>query len=138
MSAIRTTANINRGSQFFVNTVALTNTTGTNSDFFGADGVGIAIDAGEGVGSAGLVLVRDMGKTIRLPANTGGSFGLRTLRKVQRVTRSDVSTTNDGVISAAGASPQYGIFYIDLGTNNTALGAVHAVRWASVYLPTPA
>jgi hypothetical protein len=138
MSAIRTTANINRGSQYFVNTVALTNTTGTTSDFFGADGVGIAIDAGEGVGSAGLVLVRDMGKTIRLPANTGGSFGLRTLRKVQRVRRADVSTTNDGVTSVAGSNPQYGVCYIDLGINNTALNGTHPIVWASLTLPTPA
>ena len=138
MSALRTTANINRGTQFFINTVAVSSTTGSGSDFFGADGVGIDLGDSANGTATGLFLVRDMGKTIRLPANTGGSFGLRTLRKVQRVRRADISTTNDGVTSATGANPQYGVCYIDLGINNTALSGTHPIVWASLTLPTPA
>ena len=83
----------------------------------------------------GSAVLRDMGKTVRLPVATGGgSYSIRTLRKVQRVTQAAVTTTNDGVIATAAASPQYGVFYISLGVNDSA-NAVRAVKFARVTIP---
>ena len=107
---------------------------GNTSDFYNEAGTGITIGDGDGL-TVGLVLLRDMGKTVRLPVATGGgSFGIRTLRKVQRVTQAAVTTTNDGVINTAAASPQYGAFYISLGVNDAA-NAVRAVKFARLTIP---
>ena len=134
MSALRVKANTERGSQFFVNTTTVVSASGNTSDFYNEAGTGITIGDGDGL-TVGLVLVRDMGKTVRLPVATGGgSYGIRTLRKVQRVTQAAVTTTNDGVIATAAASPQYGAFYIAVGVNDAA-SAVRAVKWASVNVP---
>jgi hypothetical protein len=134
MSALRVKANTERGSQFYVNTTTVVSASGNTSDFFNEAGTGITIGDGDGL-TVGLVLVRDMGKTVRLPVATGGgSYGIRTLRKVQRVVQSAVTTTNDGVNAAAAASPQYGAFYISVGVNDAA-NAVRAVKWASVNVP---
>ena len=134
MSVLRTTANTERGSQYYVNTMTVVSASGNTSDFYNEAGTGITIGDGDGL-TVGLVLLRDMGKTVRLPVATGGgSFGIRTLRKVQRVTQSAVTTTNDGVINSAGASPQYGAFYISLGVNDAA-SAVRAVKFARLTIP---
>ena len=134
MSALRVKANTERGSQFFVNTTTVVSASGNTSDFYNEAGTGITIGDGDGL-TVGLVLVRDMGKTVRLPVATGGgSYGIRTLRKVQRVTQAAVTTTNDGVIASAAASPQYGAFYIAYGVNDAA-NAVRAVKWASLNVP---
>lgn len=134
MSVLRTTANTERGSQYYVNTMTVVSTTGNTSDFYNEAGTGITIGDGDGL-TVGLVLLRDMGKTVRLPVATGGgSFGIRTLRKVQRVTQAAVTTTNDGVIATAAASPQYGAFYISLGVNDAA-NTVRAVKFARLTIP---
>ena len=84
MSVLRTTANTERGSQYYVNTMTVVSASGNTSDFYNEAGTGITIGDGDGL-TVGLVLLRDMGKTVRLPVATGGgSFGIRTLRKVQR------------------------------------------------------
>ena len=133
MSALRVKANTERGSQFFVNNQTLTSASGTTSDTLNEAGVGIAIDSGDGL-LIGAVVVRDMGKTVRLPVATGGgSYSIRTLRKVQRVTQAAVTTTNDGVIATAGASPQYGVFYIVVGVNDD--DGYRSLKWSSVNVP---
>ena len=79
-------------------------------------------------------VVRDMGKSVRLPVATGGgSYGIRTLRKVQRITSASVTTTNDGVIATAAASPQYGVFYIVVGVNDD--DGFRVVKWGSLNVP---
>jgi hypothetical protein len=134
MSVLRTSANTERGSHYFVNTTTVVSASGSTSDFYNEAGTGITIDTGDGL-TVGLVLLRDMGKTVRLPVATGGgSYAIRTLRKVQRVTQAAVTTTNDGVIATAGASPQYGAFYISLGVNDSA-NAVRAVKFARLTIP---
>ena len=130
---MRVKANTERGSQFYVNNQTLTSASGTTSDTLNEAGVGIAIDTGDGLG-IGLVVVRDMGKTVRLPVATGGgSYGIRTLRKVQRITSAAVTTTNDGVIASAGASPQYGVFYIVVGVNDD--DGFRSLKWSSLNVP---
>ena len=135
MSVLRTTANTERGAHYFVNTTTCVNVASANgSDFYNASGTAISIDAGDGL-LVGAVLVRDMGKTVRLPVATGGgSYGIRTLRKVQRVTQAAVTTTNDGVIATAGASPQYGTFYIEVGVNSDT-NVYRATKWARLSVP---
>ena len=133
MSALRVKANTERGSQFFVNTTTVVSASGNTSDFFNEAGTGITIGDGDGL-TVGLVLVRDMGKTVRLPVATGGgSYGIRTLRKVQRITSAAVTTTNDGVIATASASPQYGVFYIVVGVNDD--DGPRVVKWSSLTVP---
>ena len=130
---MRVKANTERGSQFYVNNQTLTSASGTTSDTLNEAGVGIAIDSGDGL-LIGAVVVRDMGKTVRLPVATGGgSYGIRTLRKVQRITSAAVTTTNDGVIAAAGSSPQYGVFYIVVGVNDD--DGFRVVKWGSLNVP---
>jgi hypothetical protein len=133
-SVTRSTANTERGSQYYVNTTTVVSASGNTSDFYNEAGTGITIGDGDGL-TVGLVLVRDMGKTVRLPVATGGgSYAIRTLRKVQRVTQAAVTTTNDGVIATAAASPQYGVFYISTGVNDAA-NVVRAVKWARLSIP---
>ena len=135
MSTLRTVANTLRD-QFYVNTVAITaNTAGAGtSDFYNSSGVGIAIApvASADALTAGLVLVRDMGKTVRINSTAGG-LGQRLLRKVQRVHFSGL-LANEGVGATSTESPQYGVFYIELLNTNDA-GVVNAVKWASIASP---
>jgi hypothetical protein len=135
MSALRVKANTERGTQFYVNTTTVLSSTSANSsDFYNVSGSPITIDAGDGL-TVGLVVLRDMGKTVRLPVATGGgSYGIRTLRKVQRVTQAALTTSNDGVIATTSASPQYGVFYIEVGVNSDT-NAVRNLKWASVNVP---
>ena len=133
MSVLRTTANTERGSQYYVNTMTVVSASGNTSDFYNEAGTGITIGDGDGL-TVGLVLLRDMGKTVRLPVATGGgSFGIRTLRKVQRITSAAVTTTNDGVIATTAASPQYGVFYIVVGVNDD--DGFRVVKWGSLNVP---
>ena len=133
MSVLRTTANTERGSQYYVNTMTVVSASGNTSDFYNEAGNGITIGDGDGL-TVGLVLLRDMGKTVRLPVATGGgSFGIRTLRKVQRITSAAVTTTNDGVIATTAASPQYGVFYIVVGVNDD--DGFRVVKWGSLNVP---
>jgi hypothetical protein len=134
MSAMRVKANTERGSQFFVNNQLLVNAADTTSDFLNEAGTGLLITAGDGSLAAGAFIVRDMGKTVRLPVATGGgSYGIRTLRKVQRITSAAVTTTNDGVIATAAATPQYGVFYIVVGVNDD--DGFRLVKWSSLNVP---
>jgi len=134
MSALRVKANTERGSQFFVNNQLLVNASGVSSDFLNEAGVGITVNEGDGALAAGAFIVRDMGKTVRLPVATGGgSYGIRTLRKVQRITSAAVTTTNDGVIATSSASPQYGVFYIVVGVNDD--DGPRVVKWSSLSVP---
>ena len=134
MSAMRVKANTERGTQFFVNNQLLVNAADTTGDFLTEAGVGQLITAGDGALAAGAFIVRDMGKSVRLPVATGGgSYGIRTLRKVQRITSAAVTTTNDGVIATASATPQYGVFYIVVGVNDDA--GFRVVKWSSLSVP---
>ena len=134
MSAMRVKANTERGSQFFVNNQLLVNAADTTSDFLNEAGTGLLITAGDGSLAAGAFIVRDMGKTVRLPVATGGgSYSIRTLRKVQRITSAAVTTTNDGVIATAAATPQYGVFYIVVGVNDD--DGFRVVKWSSLNVP---
>ena len=128
---MRTTVSTGRNSQYYVNNQLLVNAVGVTSDFLTEAGVGIAVDAGDGSLATGSFIVRDMGKTVRLPVATGGgSYAIRTLRKVQRITSAAVTTSNDGVIASVGASPQYGVFYIVVGVNDD--DGFRVVKWASL------
>ena len=134
MSAMRVKANTERGSQFYVNNQLLVNAADTTSDFLNEAGTGLLITAGDGSLAAGAFIVRDMGKTVRLPVATGGgSYSIRTLRKVQRITSAAVTTTNDGVIATAAATPQYGVFYIVVGVNDD--DGFRVVKWSSLNVP---
>ena len=131
---MRVKANTERGSQFFVNNQLLVNAADTTSDFLNEAGTGLLITAGDGSLAAGAFIVRDMGKTVRLPVATGGgSYSIRTLRKVQRITSAAVTTTNDGVIATAAATPQYGVFYIVVGVNDD--DGFRVVKWSSLNVP---
>jgi hypothetical protein len=131
---MRTTVSTGRNSQFYVNNQTLVNAADTTSDFLNEAGTGLLITAGDGSLAAGAFIVRDMGKTVRLPVATGGgSYGIRTLRKVQRITSAAVTTTNDGVIATASATPQYGVFYIVVGVNDD--DSFRVVKWSSLNVP---
>ena len=133
-SVMRTTVSTGRNSQFYVNNQTLVNAADTTSDFLNEAGTGLLITAGDGSLAAGAFIVRDMGKTVRLPVATGGgSYGIRTLRKVQRITSAAVTTTNDGVIATASATPQYGVFYIVVGVNDD--DSFRVVKWSSLNVP---
>ena len=132
MSTLRTVANTERN-VFYVNTANLVNAASANgSDFYSVTGAPISItpNSGDDGYTAGLVLARDMGRTVRVAASNGG---IRLLRKVQRVNNSGLAT-NEGVEGAAGANPQYGIFYIEL-FNTLETGAYRSVKWSRLSAP---
>jgi hypothetical protein len=131
MSALRTKANTLRD-QFYINTATVVSSATTPSDTYTVTGgfVAISPNSSDDALTAGLVLVRDMGKTVRLTATNGG---IRLLRKVQRVTNASL-VTNDGVSGLAATNPQYGVFYIEL-LNTMETGAVKTVKWASIASP---
>lgn len=152
MSALRTTANTERGTQYYVNIVALGST--TTSDAFDATGARITGGAITDSAAAGAALVRDMGKTLRVPVSTGvtntaGTTKYRVLRKVQLVHTAsmDVASTvgansnTDGVINTAGSSHLLlagGTFYIELGGNTVGGGVTVGLsgsKWARVVIP---
>jgi hypothetical protein len=70
-----------QGNEFFINIVAVIPGTHT----FNASGAAVAVTGLEGSQAAGALILRDMGKTVRVPANSNGnSTSQRILRKVQR------------------------------------------------------
>ena len=150
MSVLRTTANTERGSQCYVNIVALGAT--TTSDTFDATGARITSGAITDSAAAGGALVRDMGKTLRVPISTGvtntaGTTKYRVLRKVQLVHTGsmDFASTNgnnsntDGVYSGSDNKLGTGaVFYIELGGNTVGGGVTVGLsgsKWARVVIP---
>jgi len=149
MSAMRVKANTVRGTQFYVNSAAI-----LVSDRFNASGVALGAGSGadvrSGIGAVGLIVVRDMGKTLRVPINslssTVAATKFRVLRKVQLVDTTSMSaaatvganSNTDGVSDLGNAVTGLlpgGTFYIEIGgllaDGTTAL----AVKWASINLP---
>jgi hypothetical protein len=134
MSVLRTVANTER-TQFYVNTATCVNVASSDgSDFYNSSGVAIAIApvASADVITAGAIIVRDMGKTVRL-TNTAGGAGIRILRKVQRVYFSGL-TANEGIGTLATVSPAYGTFYIEM-LNTSDAGTYRATKWARLTIP---
>lgn len=149
MSAMRVKANTERGIQFYVNSVAI-----AVGDRFNASGVALAAGSGNNersaIGAAGLIVVRDMGKTLRVPINslssTVAATKFRLLRKVQLIDVVSMSaaatvggnSNTDGVSDLGNAVTGLlpgGTFYIELGgllaDGTTAL----AVKWSNLNVP---
>jgi hypothetical protein len=149
MSALRVKANTERGTQFYVNNAAI-----LAGDRFNASGVALAAGSGNDVrsaiGAAGLIVVRDMGKTLLVPINslssTVAATKFRLLRKVQLIDTTSMSaaatvggnSNTDGVSDLGNAVTGLlpgGTFYIEFGgllaDGTTAL----AVKWSSLNIP---
>jgi hypothetical protein len=108
-----------QGNAFFINIAAI-----TAADLLDQDGVQTSVGgpAGWQTGALGAVVLRDLGKTVRIPAtNAYGSYQ-RVLRKVQRVdtpalTSSAFPVTNGFVDfneGVGGAAADYESFYINV------------------------
>ena len=153
-SVLRSTANTERAVQGYVNIAALGTQAGTTCDAFDATGARLTTTLFDSA-VVGSVLVRDMGKTVRVPqlgsvVNTAGTTKYRVLRKVQLVhsPSMDVASTNsgnsntDGVINTAGSSNLLlagGTFYIELGGSTlgggASVGSLGGAKWARVIIP---
>jgi hypothetical protein len=142
---MRSSANTERGTQYYVNIASI-----VVADRYDANGVSL------GTGSAntlthgttttvGGLMVRDMGRSLRVPVNTLSSTvagtKYRVLRKVQLLDTTSMSTaaagTNDGVSSVAGGTTGLlagGTFWIELG-GTKADGTASACLWARVNIP---
>jgi len=147
-SANRSVANTERGSQYYVNIATLGST--TSADTYDATGAVISGGAVTDGMTVGQCLVRDMGKTLRVPINTSvintaGTTKYRVLRKVQLVSAAsmDYASTNsgnsntDGVLNTAGSSNKLlagGTFYIELSPTAVA-GTALRVAWARTIIP---
>ena len=138
-----------RGTQFFTNIVTI-----VVADRFDANGTalsgGSANTAAHGTSTTvGGVLVRDMGKVLRVPINslssTVAGTKYRVLRKVQLVDAASMSlastvggnSNTDGVSSLDNATSGLlpgGCFYIQVG-GTAADGSAYTSRWVSVTLP---
>ena len=149
MSGLRAKATTERGTAFFTNIVTI-----VVADRFDANGTplsgGSANTAAHGTSTTvGGVIVRDMGKVLRVPVNslssTVAGTKYRVLRKVQLVDTSAMSTaaTNsgnsntDGVSATAGGTTGLlpgGTFYIDVG-GTAADGTAYTARWANLTVP---
>jgi len=144
-SVLRTSANTERGTQFYVNADTI-----TYSDCFDANGTALASGGTTNSLAVGLCLVRDMGKTLRVPVNTlsstvSGQTKYRVLRKVQFVDAAsmDYASTNsgnsntDGVINSSGATNKLlagGCFYIEISPARAAGTAVR-MPWVRTSCP---
>jgi hypothetical protein len=146
MSALRVKAQTERTTQLFTNLVTIATT-----DRFDANGTalsgGSANTPAHGTSTTvGGVLVRDMGKVLRVPINslssTVAGTRYRVLRKVQLLDRESMSlastvganSNTDGVSDLAGSASgllQGGCFYIQVG-GTAADGSAYTSRWASV------
>ena len=146
MSGLRVKAQTERATQFFTNIVTI-----VVADRFDANGTalsgGSANTAAHGTSTTvGGVLVRDMGKVLRVPVNslssTVAGTKYRVLRKVQLVDAASMSlastvggnSNTDGVSSLDGATSgllQGGCFYIQVG-GTAADGTAYTSRWASL------
>lgn len=148
------TANTTQGSSFFVNLLTITNGT----DTFDSTGAAATLTGLPNSFTIGGLVVRDLGKTVRVPAQSDGpntTANQRILRKVQRVDanaatgQQDFPVTNGftgfnegvggGADSGSGNLPSgFHTFYIDLGATATR-GAVNTggvVKWARLSMPT--
>jgi len=142
MSVLRSVANTERGSQFYVNTDTI-----TYADCFDANGTALASGGATNSLAVGLCLVRDMGKTLRLPtvtlSSTVAGTKYRLLRKVQFVDAASMDTllvsngNQEGIISTTGATHKLlagGTFYIEVSPTRAAGSAVR-IPWARLTVP---
>jgi hypothetical protein len=149
MSGLRVKAQTERATQFFTNIVTI-----VVADRFDANGTaltgGSANTAAHGTSTTvGGVLVRDMGKVLRVPVNslssTVAGTKYRVLRKVQLVDAASMSlastvggnSNTDGVSSLDAATSGLlpgGTFYIQVG-GTAADGSAYTSRWASLTIP---
>ena len=136
-------ASTSQGSRFYVNLAQIA----AGTDTFDSAGNAITVTGVATTTTIGQLVVRDLGKTVRVPGTSNGSgTAQRILRKVQRVD-SNASTDaswpvtngfvgfNEGVSGAAdsgsGNNPTgFGTFYIEVGGVTTG-----TVKWASVNVP---
>jgi hypothetical protein len=148
MSGLRVKANTERGTQFFTNIVAI-----VVADRFDANGTalgGSANTAAHGTSTTvGGVIVRDMGKVLRVPINslssTVAGTKYRVLRKVQLLDVGSMSlastvggnSNTDGIATLDGATSGLlagGCFYIQVG-GTAADGSAYTSRWTNLNLP---
>ena len=148
MSTQRVKATTERGTQFFTNIVAI-----VVADRFDANGTalsgGSANTAAHGTSTTvGGVIVRDMGKVLRVPINslssTVSGTKYRVLRKVQLLDVSSMSlastvggnSNTDGIATLDAATSGLlagGCFYIQVG-GTAADGTAYTSRWANLNL----
>jgi len=117
-----------QGNSFFINITAFT----PGVDSLDATGAPAAVTGLQGVQAAGALVLRDMGKTVRVPATSNGNnTSQRILRKVQRFdggadTTGSFPVTNgfvgfnEGVGGAADSASAtgYETFYVELSGFN--------------------
>lgn len=135
-------ANVRQGSAFYVNIVTV-----TTADSF--DATGTVLSAAACSGAAGTVLLRDMGKTVRVAAQSNTShvasapisLVLRKVQLVRSAVASAMSATttaplssfvglNEGVSGAAGV---FDTFYIELSPAANG-AATDGGKWARLSL----
>jgi len=133
-STVRATSSVRQGNGYFTNIATVATT-----DLLDATGAAATVGgpAGWQTGTIGTVVLRDMGKTVRVPATSNGYGNYqRILRKVQRVDPSAQTSTafpvtngfvgfNEGVGGSAdagsGNNPSgFETFYIEIGATNAA------------------
>ena len=137
-------ANTLQGNAFYINIDTIVN--GAGGDAFDSNGTAVAVTGLPASNALGTLVVRDLGKTVRVPGTSSGSGSgsQRILRKVQRFDNVAATTGtfpvtngfvgfNEGVGGAAdsgsGALPSgFQTFYIDLGA------AAGALKWARLSL----
>jgi hypothetical protein len=116
-----------QGNSFFINITSFT----PGVDSLDATGAVTAVTGLQGVQAAGALVLRDMGKTVRVPATSSSGSTQRILRKVQRFdggadTTGSFPVTNgfvgfnEGVGGAADSSSNtgYETFYVELSGFN--------------------
>ena len=148
MSSLRVKASTERGTQFFTNIATI-----VVADRFDANGTalsgGSANTAAHGTSTTvGGVIVRDMGKVLRVPINslssTVSGTKYRVLRKVQLLDVSSMSlastvggnSNTDGIATLDAATSGLlagGCFYIQVG-GTAADGTAYTSRWANLNL----
>ena len=148
MSSLRVKASTERGTQFFTNIATI-----VVADRFDANGTalsgGSANTAAHGTSTTvGGVIVRDMGKVLRVPINslssTVAGTKYRVLRKVQLLDVGSMSlastvggnSNTDGIATLDGATSGLlagGTFYIQVG-GTAADGSAYTSRWANLNL----
>lgn len=127
MSAARSLRSTVQGNSFFINITAFT----PGVDSLDATGTAVAVAGLQGAQAAGALVLRDMGKTVRVPATSSSGSTQRILRKVQRFDGgADTTGTfpvtngfvgfNEGVGGAADSSTAtgYETFYVELSGFN--------------------
>jgi hypothetical protein len=119
-SVVRSPSTVNQGVAYLINVGTVAN--GTNT--FDSTGATVTVVGLAASSAAGTLVVRDLGKTVRVPATSNGSStNQRLLRKVQRVDGGAATDAtwpvtngfvgfNEGV---GGSTSDYASFYIELG-----------------------